>query len=436
MISLKLLNEPTLTINKQAVFFKQKRSLAILIYCLFHSPVSRSSLCDLFWPDNDEATARKRLAGALFGLNKDCKTVADEIPALLLTNGRDLIKFNNDLEYHCDVLSFKKLAQIAIGGRLNINLIEQAIELYHGDFMQMFQLSSKVNPQFEHWIDSERAKLQGLYSQLLHRKGIHHLQKSDIDQSLKIFEQLAETQTACNDSEDASLRALRILCYGLLGQTTQVESLANDYDDYEQQSSKNLIKKALEAIHSNRFNQLDWPATINQLIEQKNLSHQSDNEKLVNALLKAAGVSQRPLPGTNYRRILRLAEREAGGFGFTLVGTPHLFLVLSADDNSYSDFFCQYINPKLNCNQLINEINLILDEAQDNAAATIGRTLELETVLQRAGELAEHEHQETIGMRHLWLALLTPQDSLIRQLLERYEINCDDCQQKLTQLKH
>ena len=125
----------------------RRRPLALLALIAASGPrgITREKLIGLLWPDRDESQARHILAQSLYALRKDLGT-----EDLLLNGGplrlnpaivqSDLYEFNTALE---------------AGDR------ERAIAVYHGPFLEGFYLSDA--PDFEQWVEEERARLQSRY---------------------------------------------------------------------------------------------------------------------------------------------------------------------------------------------------------------------------------------------------------------------------------
>lgn len=129
-----------------------RRHPLALLAILATSPgatASRGKLVGLLWPDSPERTARNRLNTCLHRLRS---SLGREV---LLSAGDDL---RLDLEaLPCDVASFQQA--------LNDGERERAVELYDGSFLDGFALGG--SPEFEKWVDRERARLRGRYLEAL-----------------------------------------------------------------------------------------------------------------------------------------------------------------------------------------------------------------------------------------------------------------------------
>lgn len=125
---------------------RQPKRLALLTYLACASPRRfhrRDSLLALFWPDLDTSHARAALRRALYFLRG---ALGDRV---LVGRGEEEIGVDEEFLL-CDVRAFERA--IAKGHR------EEALELYHGDLLEGFFVSSA--PDFERWLDTERTALR------------------------------------------------------------------------------------------------------------------------------------------------------------------------------------------------------------------------------------------------------------------------------------
>jgi DNA-binding SARP family transcriptional activator/TolB-like protein len=150
MISLRLLGGVSLSDEEGAVTgpATQRRRLALLAV-LSASPsgtVSRDKLIGYFWAEEETDRARHFLADSLFTLRKSIgkdaiRSIGDDVQI-----DRTLVE--------CDVARFRDA--LARGDR------EAAVELYRGLFLDGFFVSDA--PEFDRWVDGERARLADLYA--------------------------------------------------------------------------------------------------------------------------------------------------------------------------------------------------------------------------------------------------------------------------------
>ncbi len=142
-----MLGPPRITVDEGSIDLPPGKTSALLYYLAYKNNwVSRDELVYLFWPESDEASARKNLRQLLTTLRRLPYTEQLEIE-------------NTRLRWpvHTDAHAFKEaLAREAWA---------TAGELYQGPLLQDFQAADL--PDFEEWLELERQDLQKL-----HREGV------------------------------------------------------------------------------------------------------------------------------------------------------------------------------------------------------------------------------------------------------------------------
>src|SRR5688572_4721541 len=119
----------------------QPKRAAILIYLALARPRGlhqRDSLLALFWPERDQASARKALRQALYFLRAALGDGA------IVTIGDAEVGVSERI--WCDVVAMERALE---EGRL-----EEAIALYRGDLLPGFHIDGA--PEFAEWLDAER----------------------------------------------------------------------------------------------------------------------------------------------------------------------------------------------------------------------------------------------------------------------------------------
>jgi len=139
---------------------------ALLAYLALESdqPQRRNVLAEVLWPDTHEQTARKNLRQALTVLRKLIVDAHAQPPFLLST--RETLRFNPASWHTLDVAMFSKLLDACEQHHQQssdicaacISSLEQAIDLYHGDFLGQFSL--RDSDVFEEWIARKREQLR------------------------------------------------------------------------------------------------------------------------------------------------------------------------------------------------------------------------------------------------------------------------------------
>jgi DNA-binding SARP family transcriptional activator len=211
----KLLGGFEVTVDGRAVSFQNgPRGLMLLKYLLAHHPrpQQRDVLMDVFWPGVDPRRARSRLHVALSGLRRSFKGFIDG-SVVEFRAGR--YQISSELELRTDVEEFERLAAAAreaeqAGERVTaIELGEQAIDIYRGDFL--------VEEPYEDWALLRRETLRVKYLDLLDRLTISYLAADRIGECIAAAQQILH-QDACR--EDAHRLLMR--CYARQGRLHQV----------------------------------------------------------------------------------------------------------------------------------------------------------------------------------------------------------------------
>src|SRR5947199_240314 len=124
----------------------QPRRLALLAYLAAASPQGfhrRDTLLALFWPELDQEHARAALRQALH-------VVRDALGGDAASSRGDDELGLDFAQVSCDVAAFERA--------LRIGQLEEALDLYRGALLEGFFISDA--PEFEHWLETERARLQ------------------------------------------------------------------------------------------------------------------------------------------------------------------------------------------------------------------------------------------------------------------------------------
>jgi predicted ATPase/DNA-binding SARP family transcriptional activator len=138
--------------------FAYDKVRALLAYLVVEAdrPWRRETLASLFWPDQDDRSARHSLSQALFSLRKAIDDRDADSPLLLVTS--DTVQLNSDAALSSDLRVFTALLDAcdrhphrdAIRCRACARRIEQAVDLYRGDLLEGFTLPDSV--VFDEWL--------------------------------------------------------------------------------------------------------------------------------------------------------------------------------------------------------------------------------------------------------------------------------------------
>jgi len=153
----------------------QPRRLALLalLASAGEHGMTRDRILGMLWAESDEDRARRGLNQALYALRQDMG--ADEV----FLGTRD-VRLNSDL-ITSDVAAF--------GAAVKAGRLEQAASEYIGPFLDGFHISEA--PEFERWVDEERAGLARDYSTALHRLAQRANEQGDRAQAVEWWRKLA-----------------------------------------------------------------------------------------------------------------------------------------------------------------------------------------------------------------------------------------------------
>jgi serine/threonine-protein kinase len=125
----------------------QPRRAALLCYLALASPRGfhrRDSLFAIFWPEHDAGQARHALRQAVYFLRRALGSKA------IVSRGDEEVALDGD-QVRCDVWEFE--------AALDQSRVADALALYKGEMLAGFHVSDA--PDFERWLDAERARLRG-----------------------------------------------------------------------------------------------------------------------------------------------------------------------------------------------------------------------------------------------------------------------------------
>lgn len=111
---------------------KVKELFAIFISHL-HTYINRDTLIHLLWPETDYSKAKIQLHTAISHLRKTLESIGS--PGKLIFSNQS---YTLELEhFHCDAIHFERtIAEHATINHTNIDLFEQLVQQYNGDYME------------------------------------------------------------------------------------------------------------------------------------------------------------------------------------------------------------------------------------------------------------------------------------------------------------
>lgn len=131
-----------------SALLSQPKPTALFAYLLLARPgvmQRRDALAAMLWPESDQKRARGALSQTLYVIRRHLGS------AVLVTRGTEDVGIATE-RVQCDALEFRRL--------LDAGAREEALDLYGGELLPSFYLAD--TPAFEHWLETERAKLRRL----------------------------------------------------------------------------------------------------------------------------------------------------------------------------------------------------------------------------------------------------------------------------------
>jgi DNA-binding SARP family transcriptional activator len=188
-LSVGLLGPPRVGFGGRAIRFERKKTLALLCYLAAEGGQRpRAELADLFFPKSDERHARTDLRSILSKLRKALGDDGASNGAngdgvrLLAVDGDSLGVEQRMVELDLRALEAAvslarrevsgttpggESAEDAAGRRDAAARLEGTLGLYRGEFMEGFTLED--TPEFELWLEAERARWRALFGELCER---------------------------------------------------------------------------------------------------------------------------------------------------------------------------------------------------------------------------------------------------------------------------
>ncbi|MGI9044868.1 MAG: AfsR/SARP family transcriptional regulator, partial [Gemmatimonadaceae bacterium] len=169
----------------------QRRRLALLAVLAASGERGRSrdQLLGLFWPDVSQSRARHSLEQLLYAIRTslDASVFAGMNPVRL-----NAAFVSSDIADFADALVDEKL--------------EAAVEMYRGPFLEGFYLSDA--PEFEQWLDAERARIERSYTETLERLAKDAEDAGDFAASSRWLRKLIDTDPVSSRHATGLIRAL------------------------------------------------------------------------------------------------------------------------------------------------------------------------------------------------------------------------------------
>lgn len=192
ILKIRLLGPPKALLDGEPVKFDTRKALAMLAYLAVEGTVtSREALTGHFWPESDPERARSSFRRTLSNLrsglqgdwvvaDREQVELSDESGYLLDTDLLEAVPSLPQAHDHSSAL---------ICDRCQTELSE-AVEAYHGEFMQGFSLAD--SPGFDEWQTLHREHFHQLYLTALSRLSDGHTSAGEYEQAILAAEQVLQ----------------------------------------------------------------------------------------------------------------------------------------------------------------------------------------------------------------------------------------------------
>ena len=169
-LKLLLLGKPRIEQEGAPLKLPRKKALALLSYlAVTNSSHARETLAGLLWPEYEEEKAHASLRSIVWSIKQ---TLGEE----WIVTERDSLCLRKGAGLWLDVALFKQLVETPISHHPQpapdlcadcFGSLQEAIELYHGDFMAGFHLPD--SPKYDEWQSFESEKLRHAFDVALHQ---------------------------------------------------------------------------------------------------------------------------------------------------------------------------------------------------------------------------------------------------------------------------
>ena len=179
-LSLRLLGPPEASLEGLPVRFRIKKALALLCYLAAEGGRHpRRELAELLWPESEERHARADLRAVLHKLRKTLReeSAHDGVARFFVIESNRLELEPRGIELDLEVFEAAvslASSETSLGGRSAaggrrelIGRLQGDLELYRGEFMEGFSLEN--SPEFELWLEGERARWRQVFGELCER---------------------------------------------------------------------------------------------------------------------------------------------------------------------------------------------------------------------------------------------------------------------------
>jgi predicted ATPase/DNA-binding SARP family transcriptional activator len=249
MLEVRTFGGLSVRLNGRAIMgMGSNKAEALLVYLIVErSQHTRSELAALFWPESTEQHASTSLRVVLSVLRKN---LGDYLDIFRDTTG---IKPNADI--------YLDLADLE--GKLAGGEIEQALQLYRGDFLQGFHV--RESSEFEDWLRLEQEHLRELVTGALHRAISRAIEAENYSRGRTLVNRLLELEPF-----DERAYYQSILLHGLVGERTAALAQYEKCRETLQKELEAEPSEELQDLHE-RLQRGDKPSKLMLALPKNNL---------------------------------------------------------------------------------------------------------------------------------------------------------------------
>ena len=188
--------------------FKSNKVRGLLAYLVVESQRlhRRDTLAALLWPDWPDKEARTNLRYALSNLRSVIGDREAESPFLNIT--REAIQFSTHSDHRVDVGDFAQLISANGTGNPDIKRMEEAVNLYQGEFLEGFSISD--SPPFQEWVLLKREQLHRQLVDVLRQLSATYQGQDEYERALFYARRQVELEPW---QEDGHRQVMRLLAY-------------------------------------------------------------------------------------------------------------------------------------------------------------------------------------------------------------------------------
>lgn len=176
-------------------FLAGPKRLALLTFLLLDRPRGfhrRDSLLPLFWPEQDQKSARNSLSNMLYHIRK---TLGKEA---LKNRGAEEIMIVPE-SFSSDALKFEEA--------INNQDPETALQVYRSDLLKGFFVSN-ISPEYDHWLEKERSRFLSIATDACSKMANDLLLDNNHDSAAKWLKRGIELDP---DSEEFRIKLIKLL---------------------------------------------------------------------------------------------------------------------------------------------------------------------------------------------------------------------------------